>query len=784
MKLRIFLLTLLASVCLADSEPRELTNDPSDNTPSAVRDSFNDAYRAVVQAAIQANLADNTATNPDYWANSRDFCFSTKPSRPTDAEAARIAATPGIKRAPAPQGVGGKLPIYEAESPNAAAQVKRLHDTMAAMKAKSKLTTDDVVEMMDAALPFMRTLEAGSLAKKITVTVPPKSSVTYAYTPHCLQVDAPAVGVQTGNRVHRAVGANQPVGFYPVSVLIPKEAQEIYSAVLNYESTHPESRMLVHTLLWGIRGADLKPPPINPTPAQINLLNAALPDGAKKYAAYVEIAQHPNQGTGAACEGPSSPTDGLLTIDSTKSDLLRHHLDAVTINHGGANPFNPADTETILKQLTDPGPIPVFEAQPQDLTVQDGSTAKFTATVTGPDVTYQWMFNGKNLQGATTTTLSVQASKSTTGIYQLVASNSAATVKSRLARLALGDAVAAQKQAPITKKTSAPQPLDLGNKDDLDPFHSDPSALNEPLSTTTTLGEGISSGIGAPAPNPNPGPAPASTNGDPGQGPYSLIAPGVCGTGVQDGLDTGKVTITNSNDTPYQFVPTDYIVATKGPSQPSPINPENLSTPVYPSDKSMQDAENEINQFFGEFKSLADSGALNVLSPSSPFLKEFGSTVLEVGVRSLPIIGSAISVWEAATITDFFSGEHLTPIKEAEACLGAVTGLVGFGGAVHDAKAAWQILTLVGDDSRVLNSISFATAGGLQTAEKFGDLGIVKGVDYALTGADLGGALDSACDGDEQATLHKFADIGKDKLAGEINDNLAARLARRLRPGP
>ena len=96
-----------------------------------------------------------------------------------------------------------------------------------------------------------------------------------------------------------------------------------------------------------------------------------------------------------------------------------------------------------------PAVAPAFTLQPLPQTVPAGTNATFTASATGlPAPSYQWLWNGTNLAGATNATCLLNLVTATnTGTYSVVASNVAGVVVSTNALLSLRPPGAAQFQA-------------------------------------------------------------------------------------------------------------------------------------------------------------------------------------------------------------------------------------------------------------------------------------------------------------------------------------------------
>ncbi len=751
------LLTMLGSLTVSAL----LAQDPYSTNTSAegaapvfdVKARFQEVYEAAVRHAIDANTKNNAATNPGYWANSRDFCFSTKPSRPTDAKAAFLAHTKGIERAPMARGVNPTLPRFEPGTPKGEEQKKHLKEVLARLKAKDVVTYDDLNEMVEALLPFLRASEAAAMAEKLKITVPAMSAVTYDFSPHCLQVDAPAVGTMP-NREHKAVGHNQSVAFYPASILIPKEAEALYSGILNYEVSHPESRPLVHTLLWGIRGADLKPPPINPTPAQIAILNAALPDGTRKYAEYVELAQHPERrpvaaagATGAAAsDGPE-----LLTLDAAKNNLLQHHLDFVTIDHKGANPFDPANTEEILRRLTNPIPVAEFVQQPEDQCVANGSMATFAAQLADevPAPRYQWQFNDKDIKDANTNSLTIKAGRDTVGTYRLVAFSGDVALKSNPAKLTLAGGGRTSK--PTVKNPT----LGGGDVNNCEDHHKGGQTKNQGgkgQRGDDIYGSDEPNDIYGDTPRPITRKPPATNTAptvqktskpkpDSGPGEFTILDDGLIGRGKQDSLSRGRIQIINPTNKEQQYDPSRWILATREPCQPSSSYPVTAGGSA--SSTVSHESDEVLNEVKSDVESVLTKPCINdLLRKWLPVDNAYFSTVVSTFVRAVPFLGSAIAIYEASYGYDAFTGEKLSQIDQGIAILGAIPGASGL-----IKSTAWpvvsKVLGMASSETRIFRPAKMALEG-MAISTKISESGLYTKLNKFANVVDLGEAVSEA----------------------------------------
>lgn len=110
------------------------------------------------------------------------------------------------------------------------------------------------------------------------------------------------------------------------------------------------------------------------------------------------------------------------------------------------------------------GIAPTVLAQPQDLSVTEGSPASFSAAVDGSGpLSYQWRRNGVDIAGAngTSYTLPAAAAADDGAVFTLVASNAAGTVTSNPARLGVSAATAfPQGTITLVVPAAAGGPLD------------------------------------------------------------------------------------------------------------------------------------------------------------------------------------------------------------------------------------------------------------------------------------------------------------------------------------
>ena len=112
----------------------------------------------------------------------------------------------------------------------------------------------------------------------------------------------------------------------------------------------------------------------------------------------------------------------------------------VTVNDGGAsnNLVTQSFVVTVINTVRLAG-LPKFTKQPTAATVQSGKQVSFSVAMAGKaPFRYQWMCNGTNLPGATSSTLTLKkANTNQAGIYSVFVSNTYGSTNSDLAQLSV-----------------------------------------------------------------------------------------------------------------------------------------------------------------------------------------------------------------------------------------------------------------------------------------------------------------------------------------------------------
>ena len=126
-----------------------------------------------------------------------------------------------------------------------------------------------------------------------------------------------------------------------------------------------------------------------------------------------------------------SPATFTLVLGNVSTNSAGSYFAAITNKVGLAT--------SSLATLTILAP-PVITSQPQNVITNPGATIVFTVSATGTEpLSYQWQFNGTNLDGAVDNTLELDHVTSTnTGNYRVILSNAVGTVTSQPATLLVG----------------------------------------------------------------------------------------------------------------------------------------------------------------------------------------------------------------------------------------------------------------------------------------------------------------------------------------------------------
>jgi len=128
-------------------------------------------------------------------------------------------------------------------------------------------------------------------------------------------------------------------------------------------------------------------------------------------------------------------TNATLTLTDVQPSNAGSYSVTITNAFGSTN-----SAAASLTVLTFP---PVITAQPQDVSAPVSTQVSFGVTVTGsPPLSYQWLFNGTNLPGATASVLTISGVQSNNaGSYSVAISNAYGATNSTTAMLAVTPAI-------------------------------------------------------------------------------------------------------------------------------------------------------------------------------------------------------------------------------------------------------------------------------------------------------------------------------------------------------
>ncbi len=140
--------------------------------------------------------------------------------------------------------------------------------------------------------------------------------------------------------------------------------------------------------------------------------------------------------TGPAPIGYFWMKNGVLVSGATSTTLaLSNVQDADTANYVAVATNSFGSTTSVVAALTVDS-RPLLLGEPADASVAPGSAASFAVTVNGPALRYFWSKDGSEISGATNAVLTISnVVLGTQGAYQVIATNFAGAVTSRVATL-------------------------------------------------------------------------------------------------------------------------------------------------------------------------------------------------------------------------------------------------------------------------------------------------------------------------------------------------------------
>jgi len=144
-----------------------------------------------------------------------------------------------------------------------------------------------------------------------------------------------------------------------------------------------------------------------------------------------------------------------VTFTSTPGTVYRIAVDGYNGHDDTPSDINGADTAGITLNLnfTSTGPsVPLITTQPSSVTVNSGGSASFSVAATStPAATFQWLFNGTPIAGATSATYTISsATGSQAGNYSVVVTNPAGSVTSNIAILTVNTPTPTPTPTPTT----------------------------------------------------------------------------------------------------------------------------------------------------------------------------------------------------------------------------------------------------------------------------------------------------------------------------------------------
>ena len=127
--------------------------------------------------------------------------------------------------------------------------------------------------------------------------------------------------------------------------------------------------------------------------------------------------------------------DGVIQASTVNFSVVAnttYQIDVDGFNNGDASGADTGGITLNLNSVSSPGTPPAITTPPANATTTVGGSASFSVAVSGTaPLTYQWLFNGAPINGATSSTYSISsATASQAGNYSVTASNAAGSVTS------------------------------------------------------------------------------------------------------------------------------------------------------------------------------------------------------------------------------------------------------------------------------------------------------------------------------------------------------------------
>lgn len=267
-------------------------------SPEQLKSQFEAHYLDVLRRSLGAIGSEDVV---QFWERAHQIVFGQRQNDDIAAqEAMDLFATAERYPRTVYQPLSPDLPLYTGGSAGSRME-QELEAALATLQASEHPTEADRQQVREKLTPFLRTLQADLASRTGALEVPANTLLVYEAKPYCLQHDLPAPG------------AGDPMWLIPSSALIPPAAQPLFAALLAYSAQQPRHESIVQTLLWAIREAD-EHPLTQLSADQRRVLDAALPEGAAKFLAFMEGKPADTAG-GAGSPPPGGPRRPRPPVD-------------------------------------------------------------------------------------------------------------------------------------------------------------------------------------------------------------------------------------------------------------------------------------------------------------------------------------------------------------------------------------------------------------------------------------------------------------------------------------